>query len=321
MSRAPLPDLELQRALWRQEHDTLSPTRAGRLLLSQYLLAVHGFEALRDHAWAVRQHDPALLREYDDFRSRGARAADLRDHRALLEQVIRGRRLLAVMRAVVDAHGRITAATQALARLHSLAATPRIRSLPSFTAPAALLALARARMGGGRYVQAGLLADEMVRQVETLCAPRALPLLRLAEVERQIGELRDLCADTAGLLPDPSGDLAGDGTLDGLATLPGGGFGELAGRLAAELMASLAARAQFRRELLRFGAPAADETPAALRTVIGETDEHRVWAAGTKHLWRTRISRESERLHARSAAPRDAGADAGAAAPPLSTHP
>jgi hypothetical protein len=290
MSRVSLPDLELRRAVWRQEYGYLSPRRVNRILASQSILAARDYEALRDRLPVIRKHMPALLGEYDVVRARVSRALELHRNGEALDQILRGRRMIATMQALLAAHARIEAGIDALGRLNAVTAVPRIRALPSFAAPAALLRLARTRMAEGRHRQADYLACEVARQVEALLARHPARDDRHAAAKAAVAGLREVCATTRPLLRDPADDPAADGTLQAMEALLERGLVLLAERLSAELELTLALRAQLHRELTRPGAGDPAAAVAALRAGLGGVPDGEVWSRAVQHLWRSRLA-------------------------------
>lgn len=293
MSRVPLPDLELRRAVWRQDHGYLSPRRVNRILASQSILAARDYEALRDRLPVIRKHMPALLGEYDVVRARVSRALELHRNGQALDQILHGRRIIATMQALLAAHARIEAGIDALGRLNAVTAVPRIRALPSFAAPAALLRLARTRMAGGRHRQADHLACEVALQVEAILARHPARDDRHAAANARVAALVELCATTRPLLRDPADDPAADGTLQAMEALLGRGLILLAERLAAELEVTLALRAQLHRELTRPGAGDPAAAAATLRARLVGVPDAEVWSRAVQHLWRSRLDAPS----------------------------
>jgi hypothetical protein len=276
-------DLELRRAVWRHEYGY--PGNAKDELSGQFAAAAREFAELRGRAAVVREREPELLPAYDEFRTRADRALKREHYRQALGEILHGRRVIDAIRALLKAHDAIHVAAAAVAALHASAGVPRIRALPSFTAPHALLALARARMDERRYAPADHLAREVVRQAAPLQACEALAPAPAAELDRRFTAIESLCGETRGVLDDPDADLHADGTMATLRHLARRGFGALARRVADELEVSLSTRGQFLRELRRCG-----DTADALRGGVVHAPGDDVWTAATRHLWRTRLA-------------------------------
>jgi len=301
----------LRRALWRFEYRHLSAMRIKRLLTVAYERASRDFAALEASVPAVRRHHPALLAARDAFRARADHAIRTGRFRAALDEVLRGRRTLADMQALVQASARIGRAEAAVRRLHERARVPALRALPCMRAPAELLDAARARMEGKRYTQAAYLAVASLAESARLerrdraAAPR--------EVEERVAEVRSLCADTRDLAGAGEADPAADGSLDAVAALARDGFVALAEQMAGELAFSLAARGRLHRELRRAGAAAPGDAAVPRGAAAGPE----AWAAATAALWRSRVEAGMRRVTAqrgrvdRVLALLDAGAPAG----------
>jgi hypothetical protein len=103
MTSAADSSIALRRAVWRYENGYLSETRVRRLLEAHFARAAADFESLAAAMAAVRRHAPARPGEYDDFRSRADAALRLQRYRAALDEILRGRTVLAAMRAVGEA--------------------------------------------------------------------------------------------------------------------------------------------------------------------------------------------------------------------------
>jgi hypothetical protein len=275
-------DTALRRALWRFEYGHLSGRRVKRLLRAAYLRATRDFDSLEPGVPAARRTDPALLAERDAFRARADDAIRREHFRAALDELLRGRRTLASMRALVGAASRIEGAEAATRALHELVRVPRLRALPCIQAPAELLAAARTRMAGRRYAQAAYLADASLAEASPLERRERTPGPSARALEARIGEVRSLCAETRALAGTDEADPLEDGSLDAIEALAGDGFVALAERLASELEFSLEARARLHRELRRSG-PDDD----VLRSVAAAGPD--AWASATATLWLSRV--------------------------------
>jgi hypothetical protein len=284
-------DTALRRALWRFEYGHVSGGRLKRLLKVAYERASRDFTALEAGVPAVRRHDPALLAARDAFRARADDAIHTGRFRAALDEIFRGRRTLAAMRALVSAAAKIDQAEAAVRRLHEHARAPGLRALPCIQAPAELLAAARARMAARRYAQAGYLADAALAECSPLERHERAAASHRAALEARISEVRSLCADTRALAGADEADPVADGSLDGVAALAREGFMALAERMAGELEFSLAARGRLHRELRR--AALSDEDDAVLRGA-----GPRSWSSATAALWRSRVETGVRRVAA-----------------------
>jgi hypothetical protein len=271
-----------------------------RLLRSAYLHAERDFAALEAGLPAVRRHDPSLPAGYDALRGRADAALRAERFRPALEAVLRGRKVLEAMRALIDADARVQAAAAAVARLQERARVPRLRTLPCVAAPARLLALARDHMQRKRYGQAAYLADAALAEAAPLERREAAAPGRLAGVEARLAELCELCADARGLAGDAEWELLADGTLEAAWTLGRGGFVALAERVVDELAFSLAAPLRFHRELRRAGAARPDDA-ALLRGALARGTDADAWASATAALWHTRVESGLRRVEAQRA--------------------
>jgi len=288
-------DTALRRALWRFEYGHLSDRRIKRLLRTAYLRATRDFGELEAGVPEVRRHDPALLAARDAFRARADDAIHREHFRAALDEVLRGRRTLAAMRALVQAAGKIEMAAGAVGRLRDHARVPRLRALPCIRAPAELLAAAQARMAGKRYTQAGYLADASLAESAPIERRERAANTRREALEARIERVRSLCAETRALAGTDEADPVADGSLDAVAALARDGFVTLAERLAGELAFSLAARGRLHRELRREGALSPGDD-AVLRGVAAAGPE--AWASATAALWRSRVEAGVRRVAA-----------------------
>jgi hypothetical protein len=284
-------DTALRRALWRFEYGHVSGRRIGKLLDLAYRRASRDFGALEAGVPAVRRHDPALLGARDQFIARAHDAIHTERFRAALEEILRGRRTLAAMRALVSAAAKIDQAEVAVRRLHEHARAPGLRALPCIQAPAELLAAARARMAAKRYAQAGYLADAALAECSPLERRERAAASQRAALEARVAEIRSLCADTRALAGANEADPVADGSLGGVAALARDGFVALAERMAGELEFSLAARARLHRELRR-GA-LSDDDDAVLRGAGPQT-----WSSATAALWLSRVETGVRRVAA-----------------------
>lgn len=297
----PLEAVELRRIVWRWEHGRLSFDRArSEGLEEEYRRALDALDALDGGRSALRAHDPTLLLEYDGAIRRARRALEDGAARAALDHLLHARGLLARMRELLDAHAAVGRAAEAVEGLRSAARRPRLRDLPCVDAPTRLLAAARDRMREGAWARAAYLAGACVRQAAAVGPGAPAGPAREAALEAAFGELRALCADTRGLLPDPAADPFGDGTLDAAAALAEEGWFVLAERMAEELAALLAPRARFRRALEQEpdGAPAA---VAELRRLLADPSDEDPWTAATQLLWRTRVDDGLRRIRGEQA--------------------
>jgi hypothetical protein len=274
-------ELELRRAVWR--HEFASGDDPLPVLREEIAGLLAEYARMRDREWLVFEHQPALCREYEAFAHGGQYALALHDCRAALREVQRGRRTVDCVRGFLEAHDAVEAARAGVETLRELAGAPRLRALPSVTAPVTLLELAHESLCAGRYTQALWLARQVERQVEPLLATAAADPERGAVLAGRVAEIRAVCAATRELLDDPASDLDADGTLEALLGLAHRGAA-LAGRLADELEISLGSRRQFFRELQRCG-----DSAAALRGRVVPPDGADLWASATKYLWRSRL--------------------------------
>jgi hypothetical protein len=274
-------ELELRRAVWR--HAFAHGDDPLPLLRAEISALLAEYAGMRDREWLVFEHQPALCREYEAFAHGGQYALALHDCQAALREVQRGRRMVDSMRGFLEAHDAVEAARAGVETLRELAGAPRLRALPSVTAPVTLLELAHESMREGRHTQALWLARQVERQVKPLLAMAAADPEREAALARWVAEIRPTCAATRELLDSPAGDLDADGTLEALLGLAHRGAA-LAGRLADELEISLGSRRQFLRELQRCG-----DSAAALRGRVVPPAGDDLWASATKYLWRSRL--------------------------------
>ena len=298
MRRAPLPDLELRRAVWRHEYGYLSATRVGRVLATQMGAAAERFHSLRARRGVVEARHPELLHRWDEARGRGDDARRRGHFRAALEQLLLGRRVLDEMDDLLDADAEAARADASVEWLKARAAVPRLRALPSVRAPAQLLEASRAALDERRWRAAGALARAAHEQAAPLQARGADPDGGAGELPARLREVRELCGATRVLLPEGAADLTGDGTLATLETLLAEGFTRLVRRLADEMELVLAPRSQLLRELRRAGNGGDAAVPAALRSHVAQLGEPERWTHATRWLW-----------HARLAGPGTSGAD------------
>jgi hypothetical protein len=287
VSRAERPDTELRRALWRHEYGHFSATRIKRLLRAEHQRALRDFAELGAGTAAARRHDPALLAAHDAFRARASAAVNGERYREALDELLRGRRLMADLRALAAASAGIDQAHASARRLHDRARTPGLRALPCVAAPARLLELAREHMARKRYTQALHLADAALAEAAPVERRERAEAARLAALETRLGELRALCAATRELAGAADADPLADGSLDTALALARDGYTALSERMADELAFSLAARGRFHRELQR--AAAAPDDAAVLRGALDGAGGADVWATATATLWRSRV--------------------------------
>lgn len=288
MSRGLLPTAELRRAVWRREYGYLSPTRVKRLLRVQLGRTLEEMDALRLHSPMVRAHHPGLLVDLDEVRASGNTALQLERYREVVEAVVRGRALVATVRELVTAAEGIAMARGVVAWLQERARA-RLRSLPSVDAPARLLALAEERFETRRYRAATDLTRACARLAEPLRTLRTGEPGERARLEEQLASFAEICAATAPLVRDPSGEMTADGTLAALRALHAGGYVTLAARLADEVELALGARRQFLRELRRPGGGAPGDTIRALLPLLAGTDADVLWTSATRYLWTLRL--------------------------------
>ena len=314
---APVDAVELRRAVWRQEYGYLSRDRArDEWLEEEYDRALQEYEGLRaDLALVGAGADAFALRaEHDAAARRARRALDAWQLRGALEHLLRCRELAARMRELLDADAALRHARAAVERLCAEVRAPRLRALPCVDAPVRLLAAARERMREGCCTRAAYLARASAAQAAALAPeePPAGTADRADPVRAAFGQMRALCARTAGLLDDPAADVGGDGTLAAAEALVDAGLVTLARRVAEELGALLAARERFHTALLQEGDDAG-ATVARLRGRLADTPDAERWDAAARMLWQDRLEDGLRRIRRAQGQPEPAAGDEGSA--------
>lgn|GEM_PF-3472710 len=319
--------VELRRAVWRQEYGYLSRDRVRtEWLEEEYRRALDEFDALAGGRLTIRVHAPALLREHDEALHLARRVLDEEGIlRLALNHLLHARERMARMRELLDAHAALERAAQKVERLREAVRVPRLRALPCVDAPARLLDAARTRLREGAYSRSAYLAGAALRQAAPLQPGDTPDLARAATLETAFREMREVCAETAGLLPDPSTDLGGDGTLDAAAALADEGFLALGERVAEELMALLAPRFRFHRALREGGGGASATLPSLRHRLAEEARDEDPWTAATRLLWQARFDDGLRRIRggqeALEHAPEDAADEVPGVTSPASASP
>lgn len=285
---APAPAGELRRVVWRHEHGRLSSGRTAlEGLGEEYLRALDELHALEGDRSAIRAHAPTLLADHDDALRRARRALEEEAPRTALHHLLHARERMEEMRELLAAHAALARAAKAVARLREVARVERLRELPCVHAPGRLLEASRERMAEGCWARAAYLADACAHQVRALRPGAPADPARAAVLDDSLREMRETCAATRLLLPDPAAD-AWSATLDAAAAVAEEGWFVLAERMSEEIRALLAPRARFRRALEQ--APeGADAAIAGLRGRLADAPEGDPWTVATRLLWRARV--------------------------------
>jgi hypothetical protein len=286
-----MPEITLERLVWRYEYKFLAAERLAELLREEAQQLGDEFELYLKQRAVLRQWNRDLINEFEQARSQAYRLLDSRDYHAALRQLRLARRSLETMTLLLQAHTDTTAAAAEAAQLAILAHTEELRQLPTLKSVAQMIELAEQFLRDKQYRQASFAARFCLRQTRLLQAREDGDTERKQQLTQRIEEIAALYTGTRHLAsaPDPNAD----GMLEeNVTALLAEGFVSLVESLTIDLTTMLAPRRRFYREYQRVGA---DASPAG-RAAIADLAKRNLWDAATWQLRQTALAAVAEEL-------------------------
>jgi hypothetical protein len=236
----------------------------------------------------VRLWDEALITDYDNAMHQASSAIDARQWRTALRQIHECERVIAAMRALVQASDAIERATAAMERVHELAGTALLRRLPAPASLAQIVDEAKQCVGTRHSPQASHIAAIAERMANALCERRLVTAGEHAAAHERIAAIRELCIATRSYADPADDEPTRDGSLSTLQSLLADRYAVLATRLLSELEIFLAGRRRFLLHLQRrqLGGTAMLGDVDAVRTLVRE----RSWDGAVDHYWHASIA-------------------------------
>lgn len=289
-----MPDMELERLVWRYEYNVLAAERLAELLREEARHVGEAFEPYHKQRDVLRRWNHTLLMEFEETRSQAYRLLDSRDYRAALRHLRLARQSLDTMALLVQAHADMTAVTAEAAQLAHLVHTEALQQLPTCKAVVQTSVLTAQFMEHQQYRQASAIACLGLRQMRHLQQQESGSTAHQQHLRQQMAQITALYAGTRPLCSGQ--DAATAGRLDNLETLLAQGFVRLVTSLIADVITILAPRQRFYTEYQRALSSASPSAPA----VMVDLTQPDAWDAALWQLrqtaWTT-VAEEVAQLH------------------------
>jgi len=246
-----MPDLSLERLLWRYEYGLFPSNRLDYLLREEASQLVTAFEGHRGQLDVLRQWDHGLIYAFDEAVSQAYRQLDGQNRREALRQIKQARIGLETIKQILRAHSDLMSIRSALKQLGRLVSIERLRQFPAINSIEQMVELTEQFMRNRQYRQAIFVARFCARQIETLERREPTTSVRSEKLVARLNQIRAICAGTGHFVSTPELDLQNDGTLGKLQVLVREGWLTLAEQLITDLEVTLASRRLFYDEYQR----------------------------------------------------------------------